>query len=380
MGRPFARAALGGVSDESEIRGFRRTYVGSMPGIFIQKMRQVGVNNPVILLDEIDKLATGNSSRGDPSAAMLEVLDPEQNNSFTDHYINTPVDLSSVLFIATANTLDTIPPPLLDRMEIIHLSGYVDVEKLQIARKYLLPKQLKANSLQPQHLKIDDDTILAIVNRYCHESGVRTLERQIGSVCRWKAVELARARDRLSSDTAMTQPVGTLDITGYDPIVKIGDLESILGHHHMQDDELEAVGRPGAAVGLGYTGSGTGSILHIEATSMPGKGELVGYLFPPLHATALQQFFHLSVRLLIQLFYSHKQRLTGSLGDVIKESAGIALSWVRANAFNLGLAERDENILDGIDIHLHVSIPKPVLHTSEFHLVLIPEYSASSCL
>lgn len=288
MGRPFARAALGGVSDESEIRGFRRTYVGSMPGIFIQKMRQVGVNNPVILLDEIDKLSTGNSNRGDPSAAMLEVLDPEQNNSFTDHYINTPVDLSSVLFIATANNLETIPPPLLDRMEIIHLSGYVDVEKLQIARKYLLPKQLKANSLQLEHLKIDDNTLLAIVNRYCgYESGVRTLERQIGSVCRWKAVELARARDQLSSSSATAQPVATLEVEGYDPTVKSEDLESILGHHYMKEDELEAVGRPGAAVGLGYTGSGTGSILHIEATSMPGNGELVSRRLNPFFVSLL---------------------------------------------------------------------------------------------
>lgn len=276
MGRPFSRAALGGVSDESEIRGFRRTYVGSMPGLFIQKLRQVGVNNPVILLDEIDKLSTGNSNRGDPSAAMLEVLDPEQNHTFTDHYINTPVDLSSVLFIATANSTDTIPAPLLDRMEIIHLSGYVDVEKLQIARKYLLPKQLSANSLQPEHVKIDDDTILAIVNRYCgYESGVRTLERQIGSVCRWKAVELARARDHLKSD--QVQPVATLSVEGYDPTVRIEDLETILGHDYKKQDELEEHGRPGAAVGLGYTGSGTGCILHVEATSMPGKGELVSF-------------------------------------------------------------------------------------------------------
>lgn len=324
MGRPFSRAALGGISDESEIRGFRRTYVGSMPGMFIQKLRQVGVNNPVILLDEIDKLSGGSSTRGDPAAAMLEVLDPEQNHTFTDHYINTPVDLSSVLFIATANSLDTIPAPLLDRMEIINLSGYVDTEKLQIARKYLLPKQLKANSLQPEHVKINDDTLLAIVNRYCgYESGVRTLERQIGSVCRWKAVELARARDQLYSShtTASIQPVATLHVDGYDPTVRTEDLETILGHNYKKDDELETVGRPGAAVGLGYTGSGTGCILHVEATSMPGRGEL---------------------------------RLTGSLGDVIKESAVIALSWLKANAFNLGLAERDQNIMEGIDIHLHL--------------------------
>lgn len=275
MGRPFSRAALGGISDEADIRGFRRTYVGSAPGLFIQKMREVGVNNPVILLDEIDKIARGGGTRGDPSAALLEVLDPEQNHTFTDHYINHPVDLSSVLFIATANSLDTIPGPLLDRMEIIHLSGYVDVEKLQIARKYLLPKQLKANSLQPEHIKIDDDTILAIVNRYCHESGVRTLERRIGSVCRWKAVELARARDHLSSD--QKRPVNSLEVPGYDPLVKVEDLETILGHRYKMPDQLddENHARPGCAVGLAYTGDGNGSVLFIEATSMPGKGNLV---------------------------------------------------------------------------------------------------------
>jgi ATP-dependent Lon protease len=276
MGRPFSRAALGGIRDEAEIRGFRRTYVGSMPGIFIQKMKQVGVNNPVILLDEIDKLAGGAGTHGDPAAAMLEVLDPEQNHTFTDHYINTPVDLSSVLFIATANSLDTIPGPLLDRMEVIHLSGYVDVEKLQIARKYLLPKQLKANSLQPEHLKISDEALLSIINRFCgHESGVRNLERQVGSICRWKAVELARARDEVQPDRQ--QSVDALVVAGYNPTVRIEDLESILGHDFPEPDKVEDEKhmRPGCAVGLGYTGSGTGCLLFVEVTSMPGSGGLV---------------------------------------------------------------------------------------------------------
>lgn len=349
MGRPFSRAALGGISDEADIRGFRRTYVGSAPGLFIQKLRQVGVNNPVILLDEIDKIAGGSSTRGDPAAALLEVLDPEQNHTFTDHYINHPVDLSSVLFIATANSLDTIPGPLLDRMEVIHLSGYVDVEKLQIARKYLIPKQLKANSLQPAHVKIDDDTILAIVNRYCHESGVRTLERRIGSVCRWKAVELARARDQLSPD--QKQSVAALQVNGYDPTVKIEDLETILGHNYKLPDQLddENHARPGCSVGLGYTGDGNGCLLFVEATSMPGQGNLVSHP----QAKALQY------APLLTTFLS--QRLTGSLGDVIKESAHIALSWIKANAYDLGLAERDQNIMEGIDIHLHVSYRMPLV-------------------
>lgn len=274
MGRPFCRAALGGVSDETDIRGFRRTYVGSMPGLFIHKMSEAGVNNPVILLDEIDKVASGKAHRGDPSAALLEVLDPEQNHAFTDNYINAPVDLSQVTFIATANTTYTIPEPLLDRMELIYLSGYVDVEKLQIARKYLIPKQLRANALTPDQLDIDDKTIIDIISKYSHESGVRTLERRIGAVCRWKAVEVSKYRDRLAQAKAENRG----DVEPYNPVVRQEDLEEILGNDHRIPREIEDDDsvQPGHAVGLAYTGDGTGCILHIETASMPGHGHLVG--------------------------------------------------------------------------------------------------------
>lgn len=328
LGRPYHRISLGGVRDEAEIRGHRRTYVASMPGVIIQALRKVEVNNPLILLDEIDKLSSGSGVHGDPSAAMLEVLDPEQNFSFNDHYINVPVDLSSVLFVATANSLDTIPAPLLDRMEVLRLGGYVDTEKLQIARRYLLPKALEANVLRPAHVDISDETIKEVVGRYCAmESGVRTLERQLGTVCRYKAVELARARDSVqasaSSDSGKTLSIHDDHVEGYNPIVKTEDLEHILGNHYYEPEVAEEAkdARPGIATGLAYSSSGNGGIMFIEATSMPGKGNLV---------------------------------LTGSLGDVISESAKLAFSWVKANAFDLGLSSsRQQDIASGLDVHLH---------------------------
>lgn len=274
LGRPYTRIALGGVHDEAEIRGFKRTYVGSMPGTFVQALRRVGVNDPVILLDEIDKLSSGANLRGDPSAAMLEVLDPEQNHSFTDHYINTPIDLSSVTFVASANTLQTIPPPLLDRMEVISLSGYIDTEKREIARRFLLPKQIAANQMQPGHIDMDDDVLLHIIHRYAaYESGVRTLERQIGAVVRWKAVELIQARDKLQDKP----PLDRIDIPGFNPKVSKDDLAEILGHNYHEEDTLDALQdvQPGVSTGLGYTGSGNGAILPVEVTSFPGNGQLV---------------------------------------------------------------------------------------------------------
>lgn len=214
MGRKFQRISLGGVRDEAEIRGHRRTYVGSMPGLIAQTLRKVGVNNPVILLDEIDKVSS-HSFHGDPSAALLEVLDPEQNFSFGDHYINTPIDLSTVLFIATANTLETISAPLLDRMEVIELSGYTYDEKLAIAKRYLLPKQVEANVMKPEHVQISDDALVHLITAYTREAGVRTLEREIGSVCRAKAVEYAETRNSKEKE--------------YNPIVTVDDLTKILG-------------------------------------------------------------------------------------------------------------------------------------------------------
>lgn len=275
MGRPFCRAALGGINDESAIRGFQRTYVGSMPGLFINKLCEVGVNNPIILLDEIDKISKGAATKGDPCAALLEVLDPEQNHSFTDHYINAPVDLSQVTFIATANYMNDIPEPLLDRMEVIQLSGYVDSEKLQISRRYLLPKQLAANALQPDQLEISDAVIHSIIFRYSHESGVRELERLLGAVCRWKAVELTKYKD----DIAKAEQGDVANVEPYDPVVRLEDLDTILGHHFRRTATLEDENtvRPGHAIGLAYTVSGNGCVLHIETAAMPGQGNLVSF-------------------------------------------------------------------------------------------------------
>lgn len=334
LGRKFQRLSLGGVRDESEIRGHRRTYVGAMPGLFIQGLRQVGVNNPVILLDEIDKIG-GANFHGDPAAAMLEVLDPEQNAGFRDHYINFPVDLSKCIFIATANSLDTIPAPLLDRMETVHLEGYTYMEKLHIAKKYLLPKQTRANGLEPDQVLLSDDVLLRICTKYTREAGVRNLERKIGAVCRAKAVEYAKA---LTADDA-EHTIAVVDDghkVAYDPHVSIDDLTNILGMEvYTDEDEQEAKEEPnsshiGVVNGLAYMGTGNGGLLKFEASAMPGKGNL---------------------------------KLTGKLGDVIQESAQIALSWVKANAIALGISPENssDSIMEGTDVHLHApagAIPK----------------------
>lgn len=299
LGRKFHRISLGGVRDEAEIRGHRRTYVGAMPGLIVQALKQVDCCDPVILLDEIDKMSS-NSHHGDPSAAMLEVLDPEQNHSFKDHYVNIPVDLSKVLFIATANNLETIPPPLLDRMETISLPGYTFLEKKSIAERHLIPKQAQVNGLTPEQTRLTEDIILKIATEYTREAGVRNLEREIGAVCRYKAVEFAESRD---SDTT------------YNPVVTEADLENILGLQKFEAELAETDVKPGVVTGLAYMGSGNGGLLFFEAIEMPGKGQV---------------------------------QLTGSLGDVIKESAHIALSWVRANAFRLGItAKAGDDIMHG---------------------------------
>lgn len=321
--RPFTRLSLGGVRDESEIRGHRRTYVGAMPGSIASSMRKVGVSDPVVLLDEVDKLGSGNGLHGDPMAAMLEVLDPEQNHQFQDHYINCPMDLSRVLFIATANTLETISPPLLDRTEVIHVSGYTHDEKVAIARQYLLPKQSKAQGLAlGKDLIVDDEVLLKVAMSYTREAGVRSLEREIAAVARGKAVEYAESRKgELKNDKGERRE--------YDPHVHVEDLEKLLGIETYEPEVADEQARPGVATGLAYQGSGSGGILHIETL-----------LLPPNNGTL---------------------KLTGKLGDVIQESATLALSWVKAHAYQLGIVPNRDSEFPKNDVHLHMpggAIPK----------------------
>ena len=303
MGRKFVRVSLGGVHDESEIRGHRRTYVGSLPGNIIQAIRKVGVRNPVMMLDEMDKLGTG--FHGDPSAALLEVLDPEQNSTFRDAYLGVPFDLSHVLFIGTANMLDTIPGPLRDRMEVIELPSYTEDEKVGIARRFLIARQLKATGLTSEQADITDDALHHLVRDYTREAGVRNLERTVGAVLRSVAVKVAGGRtDRTVVDTP--------------------DLEAILGPARFENEAAQRTSVPGVATGLAWTPVG-GDILFVEATRIPGKGALI---------------------------------LTGQLGDVMRESATAALSLVKSRAAELGI---DEKLLERSDIHVHVpagAIPK----------------------
>jgi ATP-dependent Lon protease len=306
MGRKFARASLGGVRDEAEIRGHRRTYVGAMPGRILQSLRRAGSRNAVFLLDEVDKI--GADFRGDPSSALLEVLDPEQNHAFSDHYIEVPFDLSRVLFIATANTLATIPPALLDRMEVIELPGYTERDKLAIARGHLVPHQLEAHGLSPERVRVTDDAIEKVVREYTREAGVRNLDRSIATLVRKCARRIASE----GGDAPLT--------------VDAAFVAEALGAPPHLPEVAERTNQPGVVVGLAHTSLG-GDILFIEASVMPGgKG----------------------IRL----------RLTGQLGDVMRESAEAALSWVRANAAALGLGGE---ALEASEIHLHVpagAIPK----------------------
>ena len=304
LGRKFARMSLGGIRDEAEIRGHRRTYIGAMPGRIIQTLRRVDTNDPVIMLDEVDKV--GADWRGDPSSALLEVLDPEQNYNFRDNYLDLPFDLSRVMFIATANALEPIPAPLRDRMEILELSGYTEEQKLHIARNYLLPKQIEANGLKPDEISVDDDTLRRIARDYTREAGVRNLEREIGSLCRKVAKQISEGREA--------------------PIhVTPDQLQEYLGRQRFFEEAAERIDRPGIATGLVWTPVG-GEIIFIEAAAMPG----------------------------------HEERLilTGQLGDVMKESAMAALSYVRSNAAALGLPQK---VFEGQNVHIHVpagAIPK----------------------
>jgi ATP-dependent Lon protease len=303
MDRKFVRVSLGGVHDEAEIRGHRRTYIGALPGNIIQAIRKAGARDCVMMLDEIDKLGAG--IQGDPASALLEVLDPEQNNTFRDNYLGVPFDLSRVVFITTANVLDTIPGPLRDRMEIISLAGYTAEEKLQIARRYLLGRQMEANGVQPGQVEIADDALRDIIQRYTREAGVRSLEREIGRVLRHAAVRLAEGAG------------GPIRVGG-------GDLAAILGPPQFESELAMRTSVPGVATGLAWTPVG-GDILFIEATRIPGRGKLI---------------------------------LTGQLGEVMRESAQAALSIVKNRAASFGIeADRFEKS----DIHVHVpagAIPK----------------------
>lgn len=296
-GRKFVRISLGGVHDEAEIRGHRRTYIGSLPGIIIQSIRKAGTRNGVMMLDEVDKLGAG-GFHGDPASALLEVLDPEQNATFRDNYLGVPFDLSGMMFICTANVLDTIPGPLRDRMEIIQLPGYTEQEKLQIARRYLVGRQLEATGLTAEQFEIGDDALAAIIGDYTREAGVRNLEREIGSVCRSVAVRIAEGK-------AKRVQVGA------------GDLAAILGPRRFEAEVAMRAGVPGVATGLAWTPVG-GDILFVEATRMPGTGKLI---------------------------------LTGQLGEIMKESAQAALSLVKARAQQLGI---NDETLGKSDIHVHV--------------------------
>ncbi len=305
LGRKFQRLSLGGMHDEAEIRGHRRTYIGALPGQIIQNIKRAGANDPVLLLDEIDKL--GRDFRGDPSAALLETLDPEQNATFRDNYLDQPFDLSKVLFICTANQLDTIPEPLRDRMEIIELSGYSEEEKRHIAERYIVPRQVKENGLTPEQIEIPEDTIGFIVRHYTREAGVRRLEQLIGTVCRKQARRIAEGKDDKLIVTRET-------------------VQEFLGGIKVRvDTEIaERTARPGVAVGLAWTPAG-GDVLFIEANKMKGKGGFT---------------------------------MTGQIGEVMQESMQAALTWVRSNAASIGLGE---DFTREIDLHIHVpagAIPK----------------------
>ena len=303
LGREFVRISLGGVRDEAEIRGHRRTYIGALPGRIIQGVKRAGSNNPVFMLDEIDKI--GSDFRGDPSAALLEVLDPEQNHTFSDHYLEVPFDLTKVMFIATANMQDTIIPALRDRMEIIEIPSYIEQEKIQIAKKFLIPKQVKEHGLKKSQLTVSDNALHKVISSYTREAGVRNLERQIAAICRSVAKDVASGKKNAAE-------------------IKEKNIETVLGPDKFYSDVAERIDEPGIATGLSWTPMG-GDILFIEVNKMKGKGSLV---------------------------------LTGKLGDVMKESAQAALSYIRARASEF---EVEDSFNDKYDLHVHVpagAIPK----------------------
>jgi ATP-dependent Lon protease len=305
LGRKFQRVSLGGMHDEAEIRGHRRTYIGALPGQIIQSIRRAEVNDPVLMLDEVDKL--GRDFRGDPASALLETLDPEQNNTFRDNYLDVPFDLSKVLFICTANQLDTVPPPLLDRMELIFLQGYSEEEKVHIADRYLIPRQIRENGISSEQIEFPEDAVRYVVRHYTREAGVRKLEQTLGTVCRKQARRVVEGHKEKLVVTRET-------------------LKEFLGgiQVRVETEVAERVKRPGVAVGLAWTPAG-GDILFIEANKMKGKGGFT---------------------------------MTGQIGEVMQESMQAALTWVRSNAAFLGLGE---DFMKELDLHIHVpagAIPK----------------------
>jgi ATP-dependent Lon protease len=295
-GRQFVRISLGGVQDEAEIRGHRRTYVGALPGRLVTGLKKANSNNPVFVLDEIDKMSSDFS--GDPASALLEALDPEQNHAFIDHYLNVPIDLSSVLFVATANRKDTIPTPLLDRMEVIDITGYTRDDKIAIARSFLVPRQLSDHGLTPEQLEITDEAIERLVTEYTHEAGVRQLAQQVAALCREVAVRVAHGEDvRIDADHAF--------------------VSKVLGPPTREESVAERITAPGLVTTLAWTPAG-GELLLVESTRMPGHGEV---------------------------------HLTGQMGDVLKESAAAAFTYLRSRAGRYGLAE---NFLNNVDVHVHL--------------------------
>jgi ATP-dependent Lon protease len=306
MGRKFERMSVGGVHDEAEIRGHRRTYIGAMPGTIIRALRDAESRNPVLMIDEIDKM--GADFRGDPASAMLEVLDPEQNSTFRDHYLDLQFDLSAVLFITTANQLEPVPGPLRDRMEVIELSGYTEEEKLQIARRYLVPRQIERNGLTKAKIEITDEALREVIEGYTREAGVRNLEREIGAICRKVAREFAEGTRKRKR------------------VVRKRQVGELLGRRRFLSEAARRTGKPGVATGLAWTPAG-GDVLFVEATAFPGEGKL---------------------------------HITGQLGDVMKESASAALSYVKANAARWNSAAPDDWVQEH-DVHVHVpagAIPK----------------------
>lgn len=319
-GRRFVRLSLGGVRDEAEIRGHRRTYIGALPGQIIQMMKKAGTRNPVFMLDEVDKMST--DFRGDPSAALLEVLDPEQNYMFMDHYLDVEYDLSEVFFIATANVLHTIPPALQDRMEVIRLSGYTEFEKMEIARRFLVPKQMKATGLKPEHLEFQDPGLMSLIQNYTREAGVRNLEREIGNVCRKVARQIVMAES--AAEAAQAKGRKAQPVVHPKVIVDAAKVGELLGPPRYRDLGTEKKPEVGMATGLAWTEVG-GQVLTTEATIMEGRGRLT---------------------------------ITGKLGDVMQESAQAAMSFIRSRAAMLGLPR---DFYRHVDIHVHVpegAIPK----------------------
>ena len=299
LGRKFERISVGGLRDEAEIRGHRRTYIGAMPGVIIRALRDAGVRNPLLMIDEIDKM--GSDFRGDPSSAMLEVLDPEQNHAFRDYYLDLPFDLSDVMFVCTANTLDTIPGPLRDRMEVIQLAGYTEAEKLEIARRYLVPRQIDRNGLSKSRIAFTDPALRVIIADYTREAGVRQLEREIGTICRKVARQVAEGS--VKRKVTITEP----------------RVREMLGKRKFFSETRRRTARPGVATGLAWTPVG-GEVLFIEATAFTGSGRLT---------------------------------ITGQLGEVMQESAQAALSYVRSNASDL-VPDLPEDWFATHDIHVHV--------------------------